>query len=91
MTDIAKEQTDVVFQRVGLLAFLYYPQVHVDEPGYSLTEDIAFCLEPLLDLNSDQTNEFRHLIGKTIIDPSEYRESLFHALTELTAGSSPAP
>lgn len=81
MTD--RGDVDDALQRVSMLAFLYYPQIHVDEPDYQLSDDIDFCLEPLDGLADDQRDELRLLIGRAIIDPSEYREDVFAALTEL--------
>jgi hypothetical protein len=88
MTMITRENKDTVMQRVALLAFLYYPQVHVNEVGYSLSDDIEFCLEPLTEIDAGKRDELRHLLGQAIIDPSEYREEVFAALTELVTEDS---
>lgn len=84
MTTITQETTDVVFGRVSIVSFLYYPEVHVNEPDYSLTEDVVFCLEPLTDLTTEQRDELRYLVGQVIIDPTRYREALVAAVLELT-------
>lgn len=88
MTTIKRENTDAALQRVALLAFLYYPEVHIHEADYSLSEDIEFCLEPLGELDAGQREELRQLLGQAIIDPSEYREDVFAALTALVAEGS---
>ena len=80
---IDRDHVDAALQRVSLLAFLYYPEVHVDEPDYSLSDDVDFCMEPLAELTGDERNSLRDLLGRAIIDPSEYREEVFIALTEL--------
>lgn len=83
-----RENKDAAMQRVALLSFLYYPEVHVNEPDYSLNDDIDFCLEPLTELDTGQRDELRRLIGQAIIDPSAYREEVFAALTALVAEDS---
>ena len=81
---IDSELADVALQRVSLLAFLYYPEIHVDEPKYSLNEDLDFCMEPLAELEEEDRKDVRQLFGRAIIDPSVYREEVFMRLTELT-------
>lgn len=39
-------RADAVLEHVAVLAFLYYPGIEVDDPSYSLDEDIDWCLEP---------------------------------------------
>ncbi len=80
-----RELIDAALQRVSLLSFLYYPEIHVDEPDYSLSDDIDFCTEPLNELHGADLDELRQLIGRAIIDPSEYREEVFEALTALAS------
>lgn len=84
MATITQEIADVVNQRVAFFAFLYYPEVHINEPDYSLTDDVAFCLEPLTELTASQRDELRHLIAQAIIDPTAYREAVFAAVTDLS-------
>jgi hypothetical protein len=81
-----RERVDEALQRVALLSFLYYPEVHVDEPGYTLSSDVDFCMEALGELGEGPT--VRDLIGRAIIDPTGYREELFATLNEL-AGPEP--
>lgn len=85
---IDRELVDAALQRVSLLAFLYYPEVHVDEPDYSLSDDVDFCMEPLAELAADSRDALRDLLSRAIIDPSEYRADVFAALTELAAPDS---
>jgi hypothetical protein len=82
---IERDNVDEALQRVSMPAFLYYPEVHVDEPSYSLSSDLNFCMEPLAGLGDAEREELRELLGRAIIDPSVYREDVFAALTELTA------
>ena len=78
-----RDLADAALQRVSLLSFLYYPEIQVDEPSYSLSSDVDFCMESLVELGEQQRDELRQLIGRAIIDPSEYREEVFVMLTEM--------
>jgi hypothetical protein len=80
---VDRDNVDAVLQRVALLSFLYYPEIQVDEPDYELASDIGFCMEPLADLDEPIRDQLRNLIGRAIIDPSEYREQIFAVLSEL--------
>jgi len=39
-----RERADAVLEHVAVLAFLYYPGIEVDDPSYSLADDIEWCL-----------------------------------------------
>jgi hypothetical protein len=77
------DQTDAVLQRAAMLAFMYYPEIHVAEPDYVLANDIDFCMELLDDLDDEARDRLRDLIGRAIIDPTEYRTGLFATLADL--------
>lgn len=88
MTIIKRADADAVLQRVALLSFLYYPEVQLHEPDYSLSDDIEFCLEPVGKLDEAQREELHQLFGQAIINPSEYRVEVFAVLDGLvTEGS----
>jgi hypothetical protein len=80
MTD--SEATDAVLQHVAVLAFLYYPGIEVDDPTYSLSDDIEWCLARLGDVADGEREDVRALIGRAITDPTENRELLFTTLCE---------
>ncbi|TYL50431.1 hypothetical protein [Agromyces mariniharenae] len=78
-----QDQIDVALQRTAIAAFIYYPQIHVDQPDYRLDEDVAWCVEPLGDLEGAALGSVRDAVGRAIVDPSEFREELFAALSDL--------
>ena len=45
-----RERADAVLEHVAVLAFLYYPGIEVDDPSYSLADDIEWCLARLGDV-----------------------------------------
>lgn len=78
-----RERADAVLEHVAVLAFLYYPGIEADDPTYSLTEDIEWCVARLDDATDAQRERVRALIARAIVDPTGTREELFTALVEL--------
>lgn len=76
---------DDVLQRVGLAAMMYYPEIPVEEPSYSLEQDVAWCLEPLAG-DPAAAERVRRAVGLAIVDPTAHRAGLFEALQSLVAG-----
>ncbi len=66
-----------------MLAFLYYPGIEVDDPSYSIAEDIDWCLMRLGDVSHAERERMRALLERAITDPTAAREELFTALAEL--------
>lgn len=75
------EDADVLLQRVGTIAIMYYPGLAADSPEYKLNEDIDWCLDD----TGDVSDQLRELIGRTVLDPTAHRE----ALTALVYGMVP--
>lgn len=78
-----RERADAVLEHVAVLAFLYYPGIEVDDPSYSLADDIEWCLARLRDVSDLERERMRALFAKAITDPTATREDLFTALVEL--------
>ena len=86
----AQDQIDVALQRTAIASFIYYPQIHVDQPDYRLDEDLAWCVDPLDDLDPAALGAVREIIGRAIVEPTEYREELFSILSGLADADTPA-
>lgn len=84
----SREDVDDVLQRVGLVAISYYPEIHVDEPDYSVGNDADWCLEPLTDLSVEQRRELHEAIGLAITNPTAHRYALFQRLLDLAPADS---
>ena len=78
-----RERADAVLEHVAVLAFLYYPGIEVDDPSYSLVDDIEWCLARLGDVSDIEQERMRVLFARAIADPTATREELFTALVEL--------
>ena len=78
-----RERADAVLEHVAVLAFLYYPGIEVDDPSYSLAEDIDWCLARLGDVSDAERERMGVLLARAITDPTATREELFTALAEL--------
>lgn len=78
-----RERADAVLEHVAVLAFLYYPGIEVDDPSYSLADDIDWCLARLGDVSDTERDRIGALIERAITDPTATREELFTALVEL--------
>lgn len=77
-----RDAADEVVQKAGILAVLYYPEIHADDPAYTLANDVAWALEEVDELNDDDRAVLVDLISRVIIDPTGNRE----ALTEFVYG-----
>jgi len=78
-----RERADAVLEHVAVLAFLYYRGIEVDDPSYSLADDIEWCLARLGDVSGVERERMRALFERAITDPTATREELFTALVEL--------
>jgi hypothetical protein len=78
-----RERADAVLEHVAVLAFLYYPGIEVDDPSYSLADDIDWCLARLGDVSDTERDRIGALFERAITDPTATREELFTALVEL--------
>lgn len=79
-TLVDQRDTDVTLFRVAICAFLYYPGKLSDEPGYTIDEDLAWCMAPLRSLPARQlvhtTDRTRALIMDSSADPREFIATL---------------
>jgi len=77
------DDADLLLQKVGTIAIMYYLGMPADSPEYRLNDDIDWCLEGIE--GDVATSELREMIGRTIVDPTGHRE----VLTELVYGLVP--
>lgn len=66
---------DDLVQKTGMLAMLYYPEIHADDPEFSLRDDVTFVLEGTT-LGDDDRAALEDLVARTVIDPTGHREAL---------------
>jgi len=82
------EDADLILQKVGTIAIMYYPDLPADSPDYRLKEDVDWCLTDLE--TGEDITELRELIGRTIVDPTAHREALTEHIYGLVPESAEA-
>ncbi|CDK01641.1 MULTISPECIES: hypothetical protein [Microbacterium] len=82
-TLVDQRDTEVTLFRVAISAFLYYPGKLSDEPGYTIDEDLAWCIAPLRSLPARQLAHTTDTIRALIIDPSADRREFIATLATL--------
>ncbi|MFK4806220.1 hypothetical protein ACI3KX_10150 [Microbacterium sp. ZW CA_36] len=87
-TRLDRADTDAALYRVAICAFTYHPDKHLDEPGYQLAEDLAWCLAPLAGLPTTQLAVLRDTIATLITTPTADRQSFIRALATLSDDAS---
>jgi hypothetical protein len=80
-----RDAADEIVQKAGILSVLYYPEIHADDPEYSLANDVTWALEDVDELSDDDRAVLVDIISRVVIDPTGNRE----ALTEFVYGLVP--
>lgn len=78
---IDRAHVDDVIYRVAVSSFLYYPTKSIDEPGYTIDEDLDWCLALL---PVARREEFRDRIRTLISDPDADRRSFVRDIRRLS-------
>lgn len=84
LATITRDAAAGIAQRAGAAAITYYPEIHADELGFSLSSEIDWCLEDVTGLDEEDVEILRDAIARTIIDPSAHRSTLNTVLDVLT-------
>lgn len=71
--------------RTAVCAFEYYPEKHLDEPGYTVDEDVTWCAEPLTGLPDNELEQLCATIRTLITTPTADRQAFIRHLATLTA------
>lgn len=83
---IDRANAEAVKYRIATMALSYSAAKPDVEPGYSVDEDVQWCLQPLLDLAPDDFADIYEAARSTIVDPTARREHLTEVLDRLVAG-----
>ncbi|WP_439594203.1 hypothetical protein [Microbacterium sp.] len=84
---IDRAHTEAVTYRVAVSALTYRSDKPEHEPGYTVEEDVDWCIQPLRGIPTDTFERLRALVRDTIIDPTANREALAHSLSEAAIDS----
>jgi hypothetical protein len=78
-----KSAAEAAIYRTAYAAFTYYPEKHLDEPGYTVIEDLDWCLEPLAVLAEALRGPLRGWMHDVITNPDADRQGLIRAVRGL--------
>lgn len=78
-----RTQIEELRDRIGIVAIRYYPDKPDHEPGWTLADDIAWCLDALPTLEDSYRAGIASSIADVIVDPTTHREAFLHALDTL--------
>lgn len=79
-----RSQVDATVFRVAVAAFTYYPEKAASEPGYTLDEDLDWCMRPLRHLPQTHQRELREHISSLVTDPTADRQAFIRRLQRYT-------
>lgn len=81
----AIDRTDVeaTLYRVAVSAFTYYPDKEAAESGYTLGEDVDWCLAPLAGLAAGRRGQLRATIRVMVTEPTANRLEFIAVLAAL--------
>lgn len=80
---IPQEQFDDLLSRTALAALFYYPEIAVDDASPNLQNDIAYCLEPVAGIATEDAERLRVVVGRVITNPTAHRLELLALVIEL--------
>lgn len=80
-----RSQADATIYRVAIASFTHYPDKHIKELGYSIDEDLDWCMRPLRHLPQEERDELRARILELITDPSADRRAFIGHVMSLAA------
>jgi hypothetical protein len=79
---IDRSVVEALLYRVAYAALDHYPAKPVDEPGYTIDEDLDWCLQAL-DLPGKELDGLRERIRAVITDPTGHRQQFVRDLNAL--------
>ena len=79
-----RSQIDATIFRVAVAAFTYYPEKAAREPGYTLDEDLDWCMRPLRQLPEAYRHKLREHISLLVTDPVADRQAFIRRLQRHT-------
>lgn len=78
-----RTHADAVLYRVAICAFTYYPDKPTEEPGYTIEEDVDWCIAPLTGIDQTTLDDLRQGIRNAIADPTAERQGFITHLVTL--------
>lgn len=78
-----RTQIDATIYRVAIASFTHYPDKHIEEPGYTVDEDLDWCTRPLRHLPPEEREQLRARILQLITEPTADRQTFIKDLKSL--------
>jgi len=78
-----RSEAESLLYRVASAALSYYPDKPTLEPGYTIDEDIDWCLRPLSHLPAHHLQTLRARIADIITDPTAQRQAFVRDVNAL--------
>lgn len=85
---VDRASSEACLYRVAVCAFTYYAEKEDEEPGYTVTEDVDWCIAPLEPLSLELHVVMREEIETQITDPNADHQDFIELLRGLTDGGS---
>ncbi|MGC5224206.1 hypothetical protein ACPW96_16685 [Micromonospora sp. DT81.3] len=82
---LERDVAESVLFRLAVASLGYYPEKPIEEPGYTLDEDLDWCIEPLTDLPAGYQRTLQEAMREVIIDPTTHRRAFTRDLLRLVA------
>lgn len=79
---------EAALYRVAICAFTWHPNKEADEPGWTIAEDLDWCLAPLAGLPNDQLTDLRATVQTLITTPTADRQAFIRHLAALSGDNS---
>lgn len=88
---IDRADTEETLYRAAVAALTFYDGRSVDEPSYTIDEDLDWCMQPIVDVEEPERSVLRGILRATIIDPTSARQALIRHLAVLGEDENKAP
>lgn len=83
---LSRDTAESVIYRVAVASLAYYPEKPLEELGYSIDEDLDWCLAPLALLDPAFLQRARTNVREVITDPTVHRRMFTRNLMNLVNG-----
>ncbi|WP_137845793.1 hypothetical protein [Microbacterium sp. 2FI] len=78
-----RSDAEAVIFHAAIVAFTYYPDKHLDEPGYTLDEDLEWCAGTMTDLPAGTRQELVDEIRMLAAEPTRDRQGFIKKVLSL--------
>lgn len=84
-TMLDRTHVDATIYRIAIASFTHYTDKHIKEPGYTIDEDLTWCMRPLRHLPQEERDQLRAQIVQLITEPTADRQAFIKHLKSLSS------